>query len=132
MEIYRKRLIAYSLGNFSGFHNFTLEGVLGETVVLHVTVAADGSFRAGRLASVSLVEEGQPVPDPEGRGAALVADALPGGLRLTTRSGSAPTAGSRRREAAAAAAAAAGQRLRGDRRRLGSDLPRRARSLVGG
>jgi poly-gamma-glutamate capsule biosynthesis protein CapA/YwtB (metallophosphatase superfamily) len=74
MEIYRGRLIAYSLGNFSGFHNFTLEGVLGESVVLHVTLAADGTFRAGRLASVSLVEEGQPVPDPEGRGAALVGE----------------------------------------------------------
>lgn len=74
MEIYRGRLIAYSLGNFSGFHNFTLEGVLGESVVLHATLAADGKFRAGRLASVSLVEEGQPVPDPEGRGAALVAE----------------------------------------------------------
>jgi poly-gamma-glutamate capsule biosynthesis protein CapA/YwtB (metallophosphatase superfamily) len=73
MEIYRDRLIAYSLGNFSGFHNFTLEGVLGDTVVLHVTLAADGGFRAGRLASVSLVEEGQPVPDPEGAGADLVA-----------------------------------------------------------
>lgn len=74
MEIYRDRLIAYSLGNFSGFHNFTLEGVLGETVVLHVTLAEDGSFRAGRLASVSLIEAGQPLPDPEGRGAALVAE----------------------------------------------------------
>ncbi len=74
MEIYRGRLIAYSLGNFSGFHNFTLEGVLGESVVLHVSLAADGRFRAGRLASVGLVEEGQPVPDPEGRGAALVAE----------------------------------------------------------
>jgi poly-gamma-glutamate capsule biosynthesis protein CapA/YwtB (metallophosphatase superfamily) len=74
MEIYRDRLIAYSLGNFSGYHNFSLEGVLGETVVLHVTMAADGSFRAGRLASVSMVEAGQPVPDPEGRGAALVAE----------------------------------------------------------
>jgi poly-gamma-glutamate capsule biosynthesis protein CapA/YwtB (metallophosphatase superfamily) len=73
MEIYRKRLIAYSLGNFSGFHNFTLEGVLGETVVLHATLAEDGSFRAGRLASVSLIEEGQPVPDPEGAGADLIA-----------------------------------------------------------
>lgn len=74
MEIYRGRLIAYSLGNFSGFHNFTLEGVLGESVVLHATLAADGKFRAGRLASVSLVEEGQPVPDPEDRGAALVGE----------------------------------------------------------
>lgn len=73
MEIYRDRLIADSLGNFSGFHNFTLEGVLGETVVLHVTVAEDGSFRAGRLASVSLIEEGQPVPDPEGAAGDLVA-----------------------------------------------------------
>jgi poly-gamma-glutamate capsule biosynthesis protein CapA/YwtB (metallophosphatase superfamily) len=74
MEIYHHRLIAYSLGNFSGYHNFTLEGVLGESVVLHVMVADDGRFRAGRIASVSLVEEGQPVPDPEGRGAALVGE----------------------------------------------------------
>lgn len=74
MEIYRDRLIAYSLGNFSGYHNFGLEGVLGESAVLHVTLAADGGFRAGRIASVSLVEEGQPVPDHEERAAALIAE----------------------------------------------------------
>ena len=74
IEIYRDRLIAYSLGNFSGFHNFTTEGVLGDSAVLHVTLAADGSFRAGRIASVSLVEAGQPVPDPEGAGAALIGE----------------------------------------------------------
>jgi poly-gamma-glutamate capsule biosynthesis protein CapA/YwtB (metallophosphatase superfamily) len=74
MEIYRHRLIAYSLGNFSGYHNFSLEGVLGESVVLHVTLAADGSFRAGRIASVSLIENGQPVPDPEQRAASLIAE----------------------------------------------------------
>ncbi len=74
MEIYRKRLIAYSLGNFSGFHNFGLEGVLSLSAVLHVTLAADGSFRAGRIASVLLVEAGQPVPDPEGAAAALIGE----------------------------------------------------------
>jgi poly-gamma-glutamate capsule biosynthesis protein CapA/YwtB (metallophosphatase superfamily) len=74
MEIYRGRLIAYSLGNFSGFHNFGLEGVLSQTVVLHATLARDGAFRSGRLASVQMVEAGQPVPDPEGAGAALVAE----------------------------------------------------------
>ncbi|HEX3239747.1 MAG TPA: CapA family protein [Solirubrobacterales bacterium] len=74
MEIYRDRLIAYSLGNFSGFHNFGLEGVLSQTVVLHATLAPDGAFRSGRLASVQMVEAGQPVPDPEGAGAALVAE----------------------------------------------------------
>jgi len=73
MEIYRGRLIAYSLGNFSGYENFSIEGVLGETVVLHATLAPDGSFRSGRLASVRMIEDGRPVPDPEGAGAALVA-----------------------------------------------------------
>lgn len=74
MELYRDRLVAYSLGNFSGFHNFTIEGVLGESAVLNVTLARDGSFRAGRLASLRLVEEGQPVPDPEEAAAQTVAE----------------------------------------------------------
>jgi hypothetical protein len=73
MELYHGRLIAYSLGNFAGYHNFTVEGVLGESVVLHVTLAADGGFRTGRLVSVRLVGAGQPVPDPSGSAAALVA-----------------------------------------------------------
>lgn len=73
MELYHHRLIAYSLGNFAGYHNFTLEGVLGESVVLRVTLAADGEFRRGRLVSVRLVGAGQPVPDPSGAAASLVA-----------------------------------------------------------
>jgi len=73
MELYHGRLIAYSLGNFAGYHNFSLEGVLGESVVLHVTLAADGEFRTGRLVSVRLEGAGQPVPDPSGAAAALVA-----------------------------------------------------------
>jgi hypothetical protein len=77
MELYRDRLVAYSLGNFSGYENFSLEGALGESVVLHATLDGDGSFRSGRLASVLLAGEGQPVPDPEGGGAALV-EALSG------------------------------------------------------
>jgi poly-gamma-glutamate capsule biosynthesis protein CapA/YwtB (metallophosphatase superfamily) len=73
IEVYRARLIAYSLGNFSGYHNFTLEGVLGQTAVLHVTLARDGSFRAGRIASAELIEAGQPAPDPDNAGADLIA-----------------------------------------------------------
>jgi poly-gamma-glutamate capsule biosynthesis protein CapA/YwtB (metallophosphatase superfamily) len=74
MEIYRDRLIAYSLGNFSGFHNFDTSGVLGASAVLHVTLEPDGTFRSGRIASVRLVEAGQPVPDPSGEGAALIGE----------------------------------------------------------
>jgi poly-gamma-glutamate capsule biosynthesis protein CapA/YwtB (metallophosphatase superfamily) len=73
IELYRDRLVAYSLGNFSGFHNFTLEGALGESAILHVTLAVDGAFRGGRIASLRLVEEGQPVPDPEEAAAHTVA-----------------------------------------------------------
>ncbi len=74
MEIYRDRLIAYSLGNFSGFHNFDTSGVLGASAVLHVTVDKDGAFRSGRIASVRLVEAGQPVLDPSGEGARLIGE----------------------------------------------------------
>jgi poly-gamma-glutamate capsule biosynthesis protein CapA/YwtB (metallophosphatase superfamily) len=73
MEIYDHRLIAYSMGNFSGFHNFATEGVLGASAVLHVTLDPDGAFRSGRIASVRLVEAGQPVPDPSGEGARIIA-----------------------------------------------------------
>jgi poly-gamma-glutamate capsule biosynthesis protein CapA/YwtB (metallophosphatase superfamily) len=73
MELYHGRLIAYSLGNFAGYHNFSVEGVLGESAVLRVTLAADGRFTRGRIVSVRLAGAGQPVPDPSGAAAALVA-----------------------------------------------------------
>jgi hypothetical protein len=73
MEIYRDRLIAYSLGNFSGFHNFDVSGVLGASAVLHATLEPDGAFHSGRIASVRLIEAGQPVLDPSGEGAHLIA-----------------------------------------------------------
>jgi poly-gamma-glutamate capsule biosynthesis protein CapA/YwtB (metallophosphatase superfamily) len=72
MEIYRDRLIAYSLGNFSGFHNFATTGVLGASAVLHVTLDPGGALRSGRIASVRLIEAGRPVPDPSGEGARLI------------------------------------------------------------
>jgi len=62
IELYRDRLLAYSLGNFSGFHNFATAAALGESAVLHVTLATDGAFRGGRLASLRLVEAGQRCP----------------------------------------------------------------------
>jgi hypothetical protein len=74
MELYHHRLIAYSLGNFAGYHNFSLDGALGTSVILHVKLNADGSFRHGRLVSVRLVGAGQPEVDRSGAGARLVAE----------------------------------------------------------
>jgi poly-gamma-glutamate capsule biosynthesis protein CapA/YwtB (metallophosphatase superfamily) len=72
MEIYRDRLIAYSLGNFAGFHNFDTSGVLGASAILHVTVDKDGAFRSGRISSVRLVEAGQPALDSSGESADII------------------------------------------------------------
>jgi poly-gamma-glutamate capsule biosynthesis protein CapA/YwtB (metallophosphatase superfamily) len=74
MEIFRGRLIAYSLGNFAGYHNFGLDGVLADSAVLHVHLSAKGAFRSGRITSVRLVGAGMPEPDTAGTGAQLIAE----------------------------------------------------------
>jgi len=74
VELYRHRLIAYSLGNFAGYHNFALDGVLADSAILHVRLTARGAFRSGRISSVRLVDAGMPVPDPDGAGARLIAE----------------------------------------------------------
>ena len=60
------RLIAYSLGNFSGFHNFATDGVLAASAVLHVPLDGPGAFRSGRITSVRLDEAGSPSPTRSG------------------------------------------------------------------
>lgn len=49
MEIYKDRLIAYSLGNFATYGWFTLKGPTAETMVLEVTLDADGKFVSGKI-----------------------------------------------------------------------------------
>ncbi len=73
MELYRHRLIAYSLGNFAGYHNFALDGALADSAILRVRLSARGAFLSGRVRSVLLVGAGMPASDPTGAGARLVA-----------------------------------------------------------
>ncbi len=72
MEIYRGRLIAYSLGNFATYGRFNLAGPLGLGLVLEVRLAQDGRFVGGRIYSTRQEGQGVPVPDPKGLAAALV------------------------------------------------------------
>ena len=58
MEFYKKRLIAYSLGDFAGYHNFGIDGVLGISAILRVKLDATGKFVAGRIVPVRLVGAG--------------------------------------------------------------------------
>jgi hypothetical protein len=73
MEVYRRRLIAYSLGNFCTYARFNLSGALGRAVVLHAQLDPDtGEFAGGRLHATYQVKPGGPMPDEEGRGIELV------------------------------------------------------------
>ena len=48
VERYRGRLIAYSLGNFVGYHTLGAGGVLADSGILRVTLGSGGRVLAGR------------------------------------------------------------------------------------
>jgi poly-gamma-glutamate capsule biosynthesis protein CapA/YwtB (metallophosphatase superfamily) len=64
MEWYRGRLIAYSLGNFVGYHTLATDGVTGVTGILQVTLGRDASWVAGDLVPITIAGDGIPRPDP--------------------------------------------------------------------
>jgi poly-gamma-glutamate capsule biosynthesis protein CapA/YwtB (metallophosphatase superfamily) len=72
IERYRGHLIAYSLGNFVGYHTLAGGGVLSESAILRVTLGATGRVVAGRWIPIRLVD-GLPRPEPSGASAKLVA-----------------------------------------------------------
>jgi poly-gamma-glutamate capsule biosynthesis protein CapA/YwtB (metallophosphatase superfamily) len=72
MELYKERLIAYSLGNFATYGRFDLSGPLGVTVVLEASLAEDGRFVGGKLFPVKQEGRGIPKPDESGKGARMV------------------------------------------------------------
>ncbi len=65
MEIYKDRLIAYSMGNFATY-GFGLGGALGLTAVFEMTLNADGTFEKGMLHSGRQYGKGGPKPDKSG------------------------------------------------------------------
>jgi hypothetical protein len=66
VEFYRSHLIAYSLGNFAGFHNFASAGNLRLSGILKVTLDGHGSYLKATFVSTVLDAEGRPALDPSG------------------------------------------------------------------
>lgn len=64
MEIYQKRLIAYSLGNFATYGKFNISGPLGVSLILEVRLGLDGTFAGGRIHSIKQEKPGGPRLDP--------------------------------------------------------------------
>jgi hypothetical protein len=72
MEFHNGHLIAYSLGNFAGYHALGSTGVFGVTGILRVTLRKDGSFVAGTLVPTRMVAPGLPRTDPGKQAISLV------------------------------------------------------------
>ena len=72
LEVYRGRLIAYSLGNFSTWDTFNLTGPLGITGILQVELAPNGVATRVALVPALIEKPGRPVLDPARQGVALV------------------------------------------------------------
>jgi hypothetical protein len=69
MEVYKGRLIAYSLGNFMGYKQFgTGGGYGGNTVILDATLASNGVLLEAKLHPVVLSGESIPSIVPGGAG----------------------------------------------------------------
>lgn len=51
MELYKNRLIAYSLGNFLTYQGIRITGKNGLAPILTVTLSANGSFKQGQIIS---------------------------------------------------------------------------------
>ena len=73
MEVYKKKLIVYSLGSFVAFGRFNTSGPEGLSVVVKAKVnAGTGNFVSGRIIPLKLKEGGIPFPDGEGESIRLI------------------------------------------------------------
>lgn len=63
IELYKDRLIAYSLGNFLGYDTLPVDGALGKSMILQVGLEQDGSFFSGSVIPVLLDRDGLPYLD---------------------------------------------------------------------
>jgi hypothetical protein len=72
MEFYKGHLIAYSLGNFAGYHALSSNGPNGISMILRVTMRRDGSFVSATMVPTSMVSPGVPRLDSNDRAIGVV------------------------------------------------------------
>lgn len=66
MELYKNKLIAYSLGNFCGYRAFSVRSVYSRTsVILDIRLDERGDFTSGRIVPLRLDQQARPRLDPE-------------------------------------------------------------------
>jgi hypothetical protein len=60
LQFYKGHLIAYSLGNFAGYGNFSVHGTMTMSAILKVKLSSSGRFQQGRVYSLALSSRGRP------------------------------------------------------------------------
>ena len=63
MELYKGKLIAYSLGNFLGYKTFSTSGEKGNSMILEAKLNQEGNFISGKITSIRLDKQGIPQVD---------------------------------------------------------------------
>jgi hypothetical protein len=72
-EVYKGKLIAYSLGNFMTYAGINTQGVRGTSLILHAALDLEtGNLAWGRVVSLKLRNRGIPFEDGENRALRLV------------------------------------------------------------
>ena len=91
LELYRGRLIAYSLGNLTGYRNFSTAGTSGLSGLLRVTLDADGTAPRSRSARCGSTGSGSRTPtaplDRAADAAALAGSTSAAAIRSACSSG---------------------------------------------
>ena len=72
IELYKDRLIAYSLGNFATYYGISVEGVKGIAAILLTTLDGDGRFIEGEIVSTVQLRPDGPSIDDEQRALNLI------------------------------------------------------------
>ncbi len=67
LELYRDRLIAYSLGNFATYYGISVNGIRGIAVVLMARLDDNGRFLDGRIEPTNQIRPAGPTLDPARR-----------------------------------------------------------------
>lgn len=83
LELYKSRLIAYSLGNFVGYRTLSSEGVLGKSMILQVEMNSEGRFVSGKIIPVSLDTNGVPYIDNDFTSVSIVRNLIESDFSVT-------------------------------------------------
>ncbi len=72
MELYKGKLIAYSLGNFMGYRTLSSRGKLGYSLILEADLDPVGNFTGGKIIPIHINSKGIPYIDHKFRSVGLI------------------------------------------------------------